>query len=113
MLEDYIDAGQRLPDWPSPAAMALRSALGGLQAALFLRGGLSRVKRQARKVAAVEHQPGAQQRASSAFSSLLTIATGIPPRGCVIWMAKQPRPPAPPQIRTVSPGSTRARSSIR
>ena len=39
----------------------------------------------------------------SILSSLEMTATGTPPAARAIWMAWQPRPPAPPQTSTTSP----------
>ena len=43
---------------------------------------------------------------NNVWSSLETTAIGMPPASLTSWMAIEPRPPAPPQIRTGSPGRT-------
>src|SRR3954468_522002 len=43
---------------------------------------------------------------NSFFESPETTATGRPPAAATIWIAIEPRPPAPPQIRTGSPAWT-------
>src|SRR5918996_2782388 len=45
-------------------------------------------------------------RQNSALSSDDTTATGRPPNSRTIWMAIEPRPPAPPHTRTGSPSPT-------
>ena len=45
-------------------------------------------------------------RQNSYFDSSETTATGTPPDSRTIWIAMQPRPPAPPQTSTGSPSRT-------